>query len=235
MARLDHRAAEDHRSAHQSHGAWRQRVGCLPCRDSVDAGLRLLRQADHDRLGLRPHRPRLDRADEAPRLHAIRGARRRLGRARHGADGRAGAAGIARHPHQHAFRRAGRNSARRSQSGSPPPGLSADEKRAFERLDFFFTHGLSYAQQMANHPQTLYGIADSPVGLAAWFLDHDLLSYELIARAFDGQTRRPHARRRSRQHHAHLADQHGDFRRLVSIGRTSFPSSPRWASTSPLP
>jgi pimeloyl-ACP methyl ester carboxylesterase len=73
------------------------------------------------------------------------------------------------------------------QTGSPPPGLSADESRAFERLAFFFTHGLSYAQQMANHPQTLYGIADSPVGLAAWFLDHDLLSYELIARAFDGQ------------------------------------------------
>jgi pimeloyl-ACP methyl ester carboxylesterase len=73
------------------------------------------------------------------------------------------------------------------QSGRPPPGLSADESRAFERLAFFFTHGLSYAQQMANHPQTLYGIADSPVGLAAWFLDHDLLSYELIARAFDGQ------------------------------------------------
>ena len=72
-------------------------------------------------------------------------------------------------------------------SHSPPPGLSADEKYAFERLDFFFTHGLSYAQQMANHPQTLYGIADSPVGLAAWFLDHDLRSYELIARAFDGQ------------------------------------------------
>jgi len=72
-------------------------------------------------------------------------------------------------------------------SHTPPPGLSADEKYAFERLDFFFTHGLSYAQQMANHPQTLYAIADSPVGLAAWFLDHDLLSYELIARAFDGQ------------------------------------------------
>ena len=71
-------------------------------------------------------------------------------------------------------------------SGSPPPGLSAEESRAFERLVFFFTHGLSYAQQMANHPQTLYGIADSPVGLAAWFLDHDLLSYQLIARAFDG-------------------------------------------------
>jgi pimeloyl-ACP methyl ester carboxylesterase len=71
--------------------------------------------------------------------------------------------------------------------GGPPPGLSADESAAFQRLTFFFTHGLSYAQQMANHPQTLYGIADSPVGLAAWFLDHDLRSYELIARAFDGQ------------------------------------------------
>jgi len=72
-------------------------------------------------------------------------------------------------------------------SHTPPPGLSADESRAFERLDFFLTHGLSYAQQMANHPQTLYAIADSPVGLAAWFLDHDLLSYELIKRSFDGQ------------------------------------------------
>ena len=69
----------------------------------------------------------------------------------------------------------------------PPPGLSSDESKAFERLAFFFAHGLSYAQQMANHPQTMYGIADSPVGLAAWFLDHDLRSYEMIARAFDGQ------------------------------------------------
>jgi hypothetical protein len=41
---------------------------------------------------------------------------------------------------------------------------------------------------MGNRPQTLYGIADSPVGLAAWFLDHDARSYELIARVFDGQT-----------------------------------------------
>jgi pimeloyl-ACP methyl ester carboxylesterase len=73
------------------------------------------------------------------------------------------------------------------QTGVPPAGLAADESRAFERLVFFFTNGLSYAQQMANHPQTLYGIADSPVGLAAWFLDHDLLSYQLIARAFDGK------------------------------------------------
>ncbi len=68
-----------------------------------------------------------------------------------------------------------------------PPGLSADEKWAFDRLDFFFVHGLSYAQQMANHPQTLYGIADSPIGLAAWFLEHDLLSYQMITRSFEGK------------------------------------------------
>jgi pimeloyl-ACP methyl ester carboxylesterase len=72
-------------------------------------------------------------------------------------------------------------------SHTPPPGLSADEKRAFERLDLFFTHGLAYAQEMGARPQTLYGIADSPIGLAAWFMDHDLLSYELIARVFDGR------------------------------------------------
>jgi len=69
----------------------------------------------------------------------------------------------------------------------PPAGLGPDEKRAFERLDFFFVHGLSYALQMANHPQTLYGIADSPIGLAAWFLEHDLLSYQMIRRSFEGQ------------------------------------------------
>ena len=69
----------------------------------------------------------------------------------------------------------------------PPAGLDDDERWAFERLDYFFTHGLAYAQQMGHRPQTLFGIADSPVGLAAWFLDHDQLSYRMIARAFDGQ------------------------------------------------
>jgi pimeloyl-ACP methyl ester carboxylesterase len=70
----------------------------------------------------------------------------------------------------------------------PPANLSADERSAFERIAFLFAHGLSPFQQMANHPQTLYGIADSPVGLAAWFLDHDLRSYQVISRAFDGQS-----------------------------------------------
>jgi pimeloyl-ACP methyl ester carboxylesterase len=74
------------------------------------------------------------------------------------------------------------------QSGKPPPSdLSADEKHAYEQLDFFYKHGVGYAQEMASRPQTLYGIADSPVGLAAWILDHDARSYALISRVFDGQ------------------------------------------------
>src|SRR5213080_3081740 len=70
----------------------------------------------------------------------------------------------------------------------PPSGLSADERHAYDQLDFFYKHGLAYAQEMGNRPQTLYALADSPVGLAAWMLDHDARSYELIARVFDGQT-----------------------------------------------
>ena len=74
-------------------------------------------------------------------------------------------------------------------TGAPPPSdLSAEERHAYDQLAFFYKHGLAYAQEMGNHPQTLYGIADSPVGLAAWILDHDIRSYELIARVFDGQT-----------------------------------------------
>lgn len=69
----------------------------------------------------------------------------------------------------------------------PPAGLSAEEKHAWDQLDFFYKHGVGYAVEMANRPQTLYGIEDSPVGLAAWMLDHDAASEALIARAFDGQ------------------------------------------------
>ena len=74
-------------------------------------------------------------------------------------------------------------------SGKPAPsGLSADEKLAYERLQFVYQKGIAYGYQMGLRPQTLYGIADSPVGLAAYFLDHDARSYALIARVFDGQS-----------------------------------------------
>jgi pimeloyl-ACP methyl ester carboxylesterase len=72
-------------------------------------------------------------------------------------------------------------------TGQPAPdGLSGDELRAYEQLSFVFTKGIGYATEMQLRPQTLYGLADSPVALAAWMLDHDAKSYEDIASAFDG-------------------------------------------------
>jgi pimeloyl-ACP methyl ester carboxylesterase len=74
------------------------------------------------------------------------------------------------------------------QFGEPPPsGLSAEEKAAWDQLDFFYKRGLGYAQEMGNRPQTLCALADSPVGLAAWMLDHDARSQALMARVFAGQ------------------------------------------------
>ncbi len=71
---------------------------------------------------------------------------------------------------------------------APPAELSGEERGAWNQLAAFYAHGLAYSQEMGNRPQTLYGLADSPVGLAAWMLDHDAASYELIARVFAGRT-----------------------------------------------
>ncbi len=69
----------------------------------------------------------------------------------------------------------------------PPADLDAEERSAWDQLAFFDANGLAYAQEMGNRPQTLYALADSPVGLAAWMLDHDARSYDLIARVFAGE------------------------------------------------
>ena len=75
------------------------------------------------------------------------------------------------------------------QYGEPPPSdLSPEEKGAWDQLAFFYKHGLGYAQEMMNRPQTLYALADSPIGLAAWMLDHDARSEALMARVFAGQS-----------------------------------------------
>ena len=71
--------------------------------------------------------------------------------------------------------------------GAIPAGLSADEQKAYKQLGFFYSKGLAYASEMGLRPQTLYGISDSPIGLASWILDHDDASYKLIARVFAGQ------------------------------------------------
>ena len=71
--------------------------------------------------------------------------------------------------------------------GPPPSGYSADEKRAFEQISTFYTKGAGYGVEMGTQPQTLYGVADSPVGLAAWMINHDAYSYGEITQAFDGE------------------------------------------------
>jgi pimeloyl-ACP methyl ester carboxylesterase len=73
------------------------------------------------------------------------------------------------------------------QAGRPAPeDLTPEEQGAWDQLAFFYANGLGYAQEMSHRPQTLYALADSPVGLAAWMLDHDARSYDLIARVLDG-------------------------------------------------
>jgi pimeloyl-ACP methyl ester carboxylesterase len=70
-------------------------------------------------------------------------------------------------------------------AGDPAPtGMSDEEQRVYDRLSFFFTKGIGYALEMGNRPQTLYGLADSPIALAAWMIDHDAWSLEDITRAF---------------------------------------------------
>ena len=77
---------------------------------------------------------------------------------------------------------------RAAATGAPTPsGLSAEEKLAYERLALEYGKGIGYGYQMGLRPQALYAIADSPIGLAAYFLDHDAASLALISRAFDGQ------------------------------------------------
>src|SRR5439155_23330007 len=73
-------------------------------------------------------------------------------------------------------------------AGNPPPStLAPDELNAWKQLDLFYKKGLGYANEMNLRPQTLYALEDSPVGLAAWMLDHDIRSYQLITRVFAGQ------------------------------------------------
>jgi pimeloyl-ACP methyl ester carboxylesterase len=75
-----------------------------------------------------------------------------------------------------------------ARAGAPTPtGLSADEKLAYERLSVVYAKGIGYGYQMGLRPQALYGIADSPVGIAGYFLDHDARSLAMISRVFDGQ------------------------------------------------
>jgi len=73
-------------------------------------------------------------------------------------------------------------------TGNPlPSGLSDEEKRTCDQIDFLYKH-IGYAHILGSRPQTMTGLMDSPVGLAAFLLDHDAKSLEMISKAFAGQT-----------------------------------------------
>ena len=110
-----------------------------------------------------------------------------IGEMRSRSSWRCSTCGTGGYSHQHACDRSRRYRQAAFANAPAPSGLSADEKHAYDQLSHFYKTGLGYAQEMAARPQTLYGIEDSPIGLAAWMVDHDERSYALIARVFDGK------------------------------------------------
>src|SRR3954454_14778904 len=212
MARLGHRAAEDHRATDQSDGARRERSGRVPSRDPVDARLRILRQAGRHWLGPGAHRACLGGADEAPGIRPLRRLRRRLGRADRRPDGRTGTSGADRHPHQLPWgcstrRRSGGHVRRPGTVGSrgrgnPPlrqaEGLLRDRRGLRTRAgdpppDALRDRGLP------RRP----GRLDARPRLDQLGADHSRLRRRRPGRADPS--------RRARQHHPLLAHEHGDL------------------------
>ncbi|QRP46455.1 hypothetical protein [Amycolatopsis sp. FDAARGOS 1241] len=125
-----------------------------------------------------------------------------------------------------------RDVAQAVQSGGPAPSdLPGEGTRLYEKLKEFFTTDVAYALEMGTHPKTLYGIADSPIGLAAWMLDHDSAGLALIARAFDGQAEGL-TRDDVLDNITHYWQTNTGFLRDGCTGRTSSASSTRRASPS---
>ena len=110
------------------------------------------------------------------------------------------------------------------------PAESEQERAAHDALATFTTDGFGYFLEQSTRPQTIgYSLLDSPVGLAAWMLDHDTDSYYKISRAFvDGEpVGQSHPGQHPRQHHAVLADGHRRLGRPVVLGDRTGPGRSR--------
>jgi len=165
--------------AHQTHSTWL--IPSLP-------GLRLFRKADGTRL--EPVSTPVPWATLMQRLGytKFRAQGGDWGNAVSEVMALAAAAGIARHPHQHGGDGSA-GSVQRAFNRRPAAGRPFTEDSTPGINWISSTEGTGYAIEMNNRPQTLYGIVDSPVGLAAWMLDHDARSQEMIARVFNGKTK----------------------------------------------
>src|SRR4051794_32350069 len=220
MARLGHRAAEDHRAAGQSDGAWRERSGRVPSRDPVDAGLRILGEAGRHWLGPGAHRACLGGADEAPGIRPLRRLRRRLGRADRRPDGRTGTFGADRHPHQlprgwSTRRRSGGHVRRPGAVGSRgrgTPPLREAEGLLRDRRGLRTRAGDPPTDAVRNR-----GFPRRPGRLDARpRLDQLGADLSRLCRRSPG---RPDPRRRPRQHHPLLADEHRDLVGTPLLGK----------------
>jgi hypothetical protein len=137
------------------------------------------------------------RADEAPRLHAIRGARRRLGCDDHDVMGTQAPPELLAIHLNWAFAVPPEIDKALQTGSTLPSDLSADERTRASSWPPSTSSGVGYALEMANRPQTIYGMQDSPVGLAAWLIDHDAQSYTTSRSSLRAAVWQHHARRHS--------------------------------------
>src|SRR3954466_2762158 len=220
MARLGHRAAEDHRATDQSDGARRERSGRVPSRDPVDARLRILREAGRHWLGPGAHRACLGGADEAPGIRSLRRLRRRLGRTDRRPDGRTGTSGADRHPHQLPW---GCSTRRRSGGHVRRPGPGGSRGRGTPPLreaEGLLCDRRGLRTRAGDPPPDAVrhrGFPRRPGRLDARpRLDQLGADLSRLCRRSPG---RPDPRRRPRQHHPLLADEHGDLLGTSLLGK----------------
>ena len=193
------------------------RRGCVRRRHPVDAGLRLLRQADRRRLGTRPHRAGMGGADEAPRLHKLRRPGRRLGLTRFQRDGAPGAGGPARHPHQSAGDGTARGRRRARGRRARPGGTLRPGTRGVRRAEHVPQDRGRCLQRdddsaAANDRLRHDRLAGRPRGMDA--RASRFLALEL--RGSDPE--QSPTRRGAGRHHAVLADEHRSLGRSALLG-----------------
>jgi len=181
------------------------------------------RQADRRPAGPRPHRKCMDRLMK--RLgYAKLWRSGDWGDARHGADGSAGTSELLGIHTKHA------GDVPATFKGAParrPAAIwsLADEQHAYDQLDFFYKNGLAYALEMANRPQTLYGIADSPAGPGAWILDSRRAQLRVDVTHLSTERLKASREMTSSKHHALLVDEHSCLFGSSLLVKTSWPFS----------